>query len=496
MQRRFVLLGFLVCSTSACLTFSREGATCVDSTECGVGSACVAGVCHADAAADAGGTDAGPPDAGAQDAGATDAGGQDAGGMDAGLADAGGQDARVLDAGAADAGGDAGLPDAGADAGLDAGPLICPGAVVMGLSLSASSGVTASQLLIDDLDQDGYADLLLSTVGTGNMTVMLGQGDGGFWRHEFNIGGQAPVNSVAIVPSFDGGPRLLAAYSQGEVHLFAYVPSQQLWSRTLSLPLPGPVIAGQLAAGDFNGDQRSDLVAYNWQGDGVLWLQQADGGFDPDAGRLLQTESGNYRMLAADVNGDHHQDLVLACAYGTQHDAVEVLLGDGTGALTPSSTPYLALNGATGLSSGTFAGGSTPWFVVPNQQDLVGTDFVVLAPELRADGGVGFISTGSYSAAVPGGTVTATGVGDVTGDGLTDVVASSVNGNLILYRGVRDGGLENAGAYGYVTDVRQFAVGDLNGDGQPDVVATNLTSTVQLRLSTGPHCPVFLPDGG
>src|SRR4051812_22789665 len=76
----------VVAGTSACSVedVSLAGRACSPEHLCVSGYSCLAGVCVADPAADAGRPDAGQDDAGRQDAGAADSGDVDAGAFDAG----------------------------------------------------------------------------------------------------------------------------------------------------------------------------------------------------------------------------------------------------------------------------------------------------------------------------------------------------------------------------------------------------------------------------
>ena len=80
------------------------------------------------------------------------------------------------------------------------------------------------------------------------------------------------------------------------------------------------------------------------------------------------------------------------------------------------------------------------------------------------------------------------GLGDITGDGASDILAVERGGRMLTYHGTGRGQLSgartilNGGWQGY-TEMR--SVGDLNGDGRADLLAHNATGPVYRYVGLG-----------
>ena len=207
----------------------------------------------------------------------------------------------------------------------------------------------AGSIVAGDFTGDGRTDLAVvgtiitvfgrfpkyQIVGASIVSVLLGNGDGTF---------QSPVQyTAADVPSLveivagdfrgDGLTDLavLNRYGTGPGFVSVLLGNgdgtfQPQVSYTVG-DLPYAI-----AAGDFNGDGRTDLAVANSYADGVsVLLANSDGSFQPSV-----TYAVGYSpsaIVAGDFTGDGRMDLAVSDA-----DGVQMLLGNGDGTFQPAKT--------------------------------------------------------------------------------------------------------------------------------------------------------------
>ena len=206
---------------------------------------------------------------------------------------------------------------------------------------SNGSGILA----LGDFNGDGKTDAVVSTPAIGSTSpgqefVFLGNGDGSFQPAITSVGAYQVI-SVAVA-DFNGDRELDLAVS-GCVTGIGCVAARWLLlgngDGTFQMPsflgdttAPNDVL-GPLAAGDFNGDSKPDLVFQTGQesNTALIYLGNGDGTFSNcsafDFG-LLGTVPGRAMGIAvADFNSDGKQDIAVANL---------VLLGHGDGTFQTS----------------------------------------------------------------------------------------------------------------------------------------------------------------
>jgi hypothetical protein len=312
----------------------------------------------------------------------------------------------------------------------------------------ASSINSAVGLAVADVNSDGKPDALAVNNIGGTLSVLLGNGAGGFVLHS-----PLPFTNYAYVPSSSGGPYAVAV-------------------------------------ADVNHDGKPDALVANSNSStlGVL-LGDGAGGFtifSPPSSLSTSTgpSSNPISVAVADVNGDGHPDALTA---NSNSSTMGVLLGDGTGNFTlRSGSPV----------SGTPIPGSTvtsPFGVVIADLNNDGKPDALLANTVSRSLGV-LLGDGAGGFTLRSNTLTGLGgpnsvaVADVNGDGYLDALTTdSYAGALGVLLGDGTGGfvLQSTPSTGPSSSPRAVTAADVNGDGVPDALVANMgSSTLGVLLNT------------
>jgi FG-GAP-like repeat len=190
-------------------------------------------------------------------------------------------------------------------------------------------GVAPSNVAVGDFNGDGKQDFVVANSGTGNVSILLGNGDGTFQQAvDFTAGN--PVTFVAVGDfNRDGKPDL--AVANGSANEISILLGKG--DGTFELPSQNKtgIAADYVAVADFNNDNRPDLFVSAGGNIGIL-LGNGDGTFQNP---ILTTTPGRTSYFAiGDFNGDGKLDVATGNAavypYAT-HGSVFVLFGNGDG---------------------------------------------------------------------------------------------------------------------------------------------------------------------
>lgn len=347
-----------------------------------------------------------------------------------------------------------------------------------------------------DFNGDGRLDLATGNPVANTVSVLLGDGAGGFgdaidsslglFSHDTFF-----ANRISLtVADFNNDGHDDLAMTANNVEVFYWSGTNVLLSNgdgTFAAPTyASSYTAGYndaVAAGDFNNDGNSDLVvtgfdiyaAFNGFDVGVIQVLPGDGqGAFAEAAPFFLFEYSKARLTVGDLNGDGDLDVVaLDGEYGGSSGVA--LLGDGAGGFVSEydfySTNWRIREGAVG----DFTGDGIPDLAVAG----VEVDIFVG----RGDGT--FEEPTYYSA--NGNVLSGVAVADFNGDGLLDAVTSDADtGTVSLLPGDGNGTLTYAAAYAVGLSPSGIVVGDFNGDGRPDAAVANAGSnSVSVLLNDG-----------
>ena len=248
---------------------------------------------------------------------------------------------------------------------------------------------------VADFNGDGKADLAVTNFNGSTVSILLGNGTGGF---------TAATGSPITVGTFPEGIVTGDFNGDGKADLAVATISSNSVSillgngdGTFRTPTTVGISPLQVVVADLNG---ADLAVTNQGSNTVsVLLGNGMGGFTVAPGSPVAAGSGPFGIATADVNGDGHADLAVT---NLNSNSVSVLLGNGDGTFVADpGSPITVGNLPIGIATGDFNGDSKPDLAVTKQNSntvrvLLNTSPVDLA----------IAATGLPTAAVPGRAVT------------------------------------------------------------------------------------------
>jgi FG-GAP-like repeat len=393
---------------------------------------------------------------------------------------------------------------------------------------SYGAGAGFQKVLKADLNNDNKLDLVGAGHANGafNVTALLGNGKGGF---------SAPVVSAISGVNVTGDPpQAVADFNNDGVPDYAFIGTDPTTGApalgimfgkgngSFDAPketiLPGTQFFGELAAGDFTGSGKVDLVFANdsniivvpGKGNGkfgtpvVSSISQFvrclavgdfnnDGKLDLTVGTSVMLGNGNgtfqspvtvtgggCNVALADVNHDGNLDLIT----GTTGKTVHVYLGDGSGAFNHFKAYNTGNAGNRGFASfavADFNGDGHPDIAVLNGAN---NDVTILLNQGTGSFKIGeTFNGGNYDIVA----------GDFNGDNRQDLVISSGEVNVLIGKG--NGTFTDALAQNNVGSPMQAIAADFNNDHKLDLLTFDFDGGVQLGNGNGTFKPrVLLPS--
>lgn len=363
--------------------------------------------------------------------------------------------------------------------------------------LAAGGWNAYDRIVAGDVTGSGSEELL-ATKPDGSMWVF---GSSGNPAQPFTSGVQLATGGwSAYIHLMLAGPTAPQAGSPAD--LVATRPDGTLWffrntgdpanpfSAGVKIGLGGWTAFTQLLTADLTGADRADLVVTT--PDGTLWLyaNRGSGPFMPATKIDASTDWRAFdKITSGDVDGDGRPDLIATKPDGT----LWYFHNNGNAAQPYDAGVEIGLGGWQNFDK-MVAG------------DVTGdgyADLVVTQPN-----GTLWLYVNRHSATAPfsgrveiglGGwqNFTKLALGDVTGDGLADVVAVGPGGALYLYPNAHNpsapfGYKIKIGSSGW-DSMTNLAVGDVNHDGRADLVSTLANGHLQYYVNTASASTPFLP---
>jgi hypothetical protein len=347
-----------------------------------------------------------------------------------------------------------------------------------------------------DFNGDGKTDLAVGSglnVAPGQVSVQVGQGNGTF----VSAGAPIPVgpSNVNFIRSLtaadldgDGKPDIITGnFNSNTITVLENTTPAPGATPTFSALPPISLGSGSrgpfwVIAADLDGDGKQDLVVASPQGGGVIVLRNTSTG----PGNFSFAQSffpipGSARAVeAADIDGDGKLDLVTA---GSSANTLSVLRNTSTGPgninFVVSATISVPGTTPSALVLADFYGDNKPALAFTDQGQISPGAVYVLPNQDLIQGGsfpnaTKLVMSQNFSQAF------ALVSGDFNGDGNTDLAVATTSPNVFVFYGLGNGSFTPPETYtspNYTSPIvvqpKMLASGDFNGDGAPDLVLSD-----------------------
>jgi uncharacterized repeat protein (TIGR01451 family) len=367
-------------------------------------------------------------------------------------------------------------------------------------------GTSPAAIAVGDFNGDGKIDIAVANTGSGDVSILLGNGDGTFQPAVNYSAGNSP--STIAVGDFNG---------DGKLDLAVFQPAAKSVSGSVSILLGNgdgtfqapktlalSVSASFMAVADFNVDKKSDLAVCDAANIDIL-IGNGDGTFQPAKQTALLANCG--ALVAADFNGDAKPDV--AIVVGTQ---IQVWTGKGDGTFSQGATLIVNYDPAGNrIDIGTMATvdvnhdgktdllvNSSQLFPCPVAPPCVNGPGTSTKASLFLGNGDGsfqleqVVASSFTSEGSPGATLVQSSVADFNGDGKPDLVfqmvpmSHTLSHFLAFQLGKGDGSFPVSLPDVPISDGTIQVAYDLNGDKLADLIAVGTANNIEVLLNTSP----------
>ena len=341
-------------------------------------------------------------------------------------------------------------------------------------------GSQPNSIIGGDFNGDQNIDLAVVNSGNNNMTILLGNGQGGF-------------TSAGIISTGSGPNKVIADYFDGDQNFDLAVVNSGSDNINILLGNGGGVFSQSdlVSAGDqpksvisadINDDSINDLLTAN-SGDNTIsiFIGNGDGTFSPGSPATISVTQQPTDLTKADFNGDNITDLAVVNFLSND---VYIFIGNGDGTFTPASTPSFNVDTAPiAVISHDFNDDDKDDLIVSNS----GSDNVFV---FLGNGDGTFYSSVSYNTGDQPYHIIKN---DFNNDDLTDFLTTNNIGNNIsvfLRKNIVDlediRYFEDPITYSVSQDPGGITSGDVNGDNKPDILVGDQTDdNITVFLNNG-----------
>jgi len=308
-----------------------------------------------------------------------------------------------------------------------------------------------------DFNKDGKMDLATTNWNGNTISILLGNGTGGFTAGATIGTGVEPFAAVSADFNADGNPDIAVShYTDNTVSIFL---GNGTGGFGVPLTFPGGSAAYGMTSADFNGDGKLDIALANRGSSSLsVFLGNGNGTFGGNT-PVAMGFSNIYSIASSDINGDGKIDLVTA----NYSNNISVILGNGDGTFqTPSN---IAVGGSNTYASLEDVNSDTYKDIIVSNTN--GNIYVLIS-----NGNGTFQPNTSFN--IGGGPNYFNVTADFNLDGNLDIAVSNYsNSNVSVILGNGNGSFSPASNFNVKGGPWSLVTADFNADGRPDIATGN-----------------------
>ena len=350
---------------------------------------------------------------------------------------------------------------------------------------AASPGAVA----LSDFTHDNLLDIFVGNDGTHDIDIFINRGNGTFSIQTAYSGDPTFYPTFILVHDFDSDKHLDIVVANSVMDTVTLLSGEENGKFRNSTVFPTGINSHprSMAIGDFNNDNRTDIVVVHSGTGSVSLLLRIDNGALTNL-KTLSTGSNSkpHSLIVADFDNDGQSDIVVA---NRGNENIGFFFGRSNGSFSDQETFFLGEDiFPTWIGLGDFNN--------DKQLDVVITNSISPAPVIvllgNGDRTFRFRKTNGFHPTNIG------VVGDFNSDGYLDVViCQQLTDGIVVLLGYGNGTFRNPVIFSSRSNssLSSVAVGDFNNDGSLDIVVAFLDkSNMGIFLGNGDGTFLARPD--
>jgi len=355
-------------------------------------------------------------------------------------------------------------------------------------SIKIKVGKSPGSVEAADFNNDKFTDLAITSETDSSVTVLLGNGKGGFTEAKYSpfFAGSIP-NDISINDFNKDGNMDLAFANHERKYLtvllgngrgnFAAAPNSPF-------PVQGIPHTHGIATGDFNNDGKLDLATDSWGNDQVEVLFGDSLNLFRKTGVFFKVGKRPYqRLRAADLNNDGVDDIVTTNSEGNN---VTVLLANSKDGFNEAAgSPISCGDAPFGLSIGDLNADGKPDLAILNSPSSMAEGKGKNGLTILLGDGSGRFTVVNDTPFEAGNIPNRIAIGDLNGDSVNDIVSSdNASDKIYLFLMDKNGGLLSSSIVTVGNHPKGVAIAYLNEDRKGDIIVCNqLDNEISILLS-------------